>query len=86
MPLIQQKLAAKNIHFPNWRPNTNKNFDVYNATLSDFFTMDPSGAKLGAGNDSQSTSSQKSFDQSAVHTLTLRSALAASHNVGDDSE
>ena len=42
----------------------------------------PSGVNAGAGNESQSTSSQKSLDQSADHTLTLWSALAASHSSG----
>ena len=40
----------------------------------------PSGVKAGAGNDSQSTSSQESRDQSADQTLTRRSALTASHS------
>ena len=66
--------------------NENQKFEKISFTLSDFFAIVPSGAKLGAGKESQSTSSQKSFDQSAVQILTLRSALAASHNVGDDNE
>ena len=51
-------------------------------TLSCLSKMEPSGANAGAGKVSQSTSSQKSLDQSADHTLTLRSALHANHNRG----
>ncbi len=43
----------------------------------------PSGANAGAGKLNQSTISHESFGQSADHTLTLRSALAASHRWGD---
>ena len=52
-------------------------------TASSFFTTMPSGVMLGAGKVNQSTSSQKSFDQSVLQTLTLRSALAISHNLGE---
>ena len=44
----------------------------------------PSGPIGGAGKVSQSTSSQKSLDQSALQMLTRRSALAASHRSGED--
>ena len=49
-------------------------------TLSVLFATKPSGVTAGAGNVSQSTSSQESRDQSADQTLTRRSALTASHN------
>ena len=49
-------------------------------TLSVLFATKPSGVKAGAGNVSQSTSSQESRDQSADQTLTRRSALTASHS------
>ena len=56
---------------------------MYEYVLPTPFEMaSPSGVKVGAGNVSQSTSSQKSFDQSDDHTLTRLSALAASHNCG----
>lgn len=51
-------------------------------TLSSLSMMEPSGANAGAGNVIQSTSSQKSFDQSADQTLTRLSALVASHSSG----
>ena len=49
-------------------------------TFSFFLITAPSGVKAGAGNVNQSTSSQRSLDQSADHTLIRRSALAANHN------
>ena len=53
-------------------------------TLSLLDTTDPSGRKAGAGNVNQSTSSQKSFVQSADQTLTRLSALVASQRYGAD--
>ncbi len=53
-------------------------------TWSPFPITMPSGVKAGAGNVSQSASSQKSLHQSAAQTLTRRSALPASHSIGAD--
>ena len=54
----------------------------YILTCSSLGKVAPSGPKAGAGKVSQSTSSQKSLDQSADHTLTRLSALVANQSKG----
>lgn len=94
---FQNKKALKTTSLPNTscfilkckRKNQQSNIKFHNNVLtthtgSPLLIAFPSSPMGGAGNVSQSTNSQKSLDQSALQTLTRRSALAANHNNGDD--